>query len=83
MAKGADHVALRIRERGEAAGVPIVENPVLARTLHSSCEIDDLVPPVLYAAVAQLLAFVYSLTPAAKLLGAVHRMDSPSLRMAG
>lgn len=83
VAKGADHVALRIRERGEAAGVPIVENPVLARTLHSSCEIDDLVPPVLYAAVAQLLAFVYSLTPAAKLLGAVHRMDSPSLRMAG
>jgi flagellar biosynthesis protein FlhB len=74
VAKGADVVAARIRSRASEHGVPIVENPVLARTLHSSCEVNDVVPTALYTAVARLLAFVYSLSPTAKLLGQVHRM---------
>jgi flagellar biosynthetic protein FlhB len=74
VAKGADIVAARIRSRAAEHGVPIVENPVLARTLHASCHVDDIVPAALYTAVARLLAFVYSLSPTAKMLGDVHRM---------
>ena len=54
----------------------IVENPPLARSLHSSCEVDDVVPPRLYAAVARLLAFVYSLSPTARAFRDVHTMAS-------
>ena len=74
VAKGADLVAARIRRRAAEHGVPVVENPVLARTLHASCEVHDVVPTALYTAVARLLAFVYSLSPTAKMLGEVHRM---------
>jgi flagellar biosynthesis protein FlhB len=74
VAKGADVMAARIRSRAADHRVPIVENPVLARTLHASCQVDDVVPAALYTAVARLLAFVYSLSPTAKMLGEVHRM---------
>ena len=83
VAKGADLMAVRIRERAREHRVPIVENPPLARTLHAACEVDDVVPPRMYEAVAQLLAFVYSLTPAAKVLQHTHRMRSTKLRTAG
>ena len=59
--------------------MPIVENPVLARTLHASCQVDDVVPAALYTAVARLLAFVYSLSPTAKMLREVHRMAPAAL----
>jgi hypothetical protein len=48
----------------------------LARSLHASCEVDDIVPPRLYAAVARLLAFVYSLSPTARAFRDVHTMAS-------
>jgi flagellar biosynthetic protein FlhB len=83
VAKGADFIAFRIRELATEHGVPVVENPLLARTLHASCEVDDLVPPRLYGSVAQLLAFVYSLSPTAKAMRDVHRMDTTELRRAG
>jgi flagellar biosynthesis protein FlhB len=83
VAKGADLLAARIRSRAAEHGVPVVENPVLARTLHSSCEVDDVVPTALYTAVARLLAFVYSLSPTAKLLGQVHRMAPSALGAVG
>lgn len=66
VAKGTDHVALRIREVAVGAGVPVVEDPPLARALHGACEIDGEIPYHLYLAVARLLAFVYSLPPLAK-----------------
>jgi flagellar biosynthetic protein FlhB len=59
VAKGMDHVALRIREAAKAAGVPIVPDPPLARSLHASVEIGHLIPEELFHAVAQVLAFVY------------------------
>jgi len=76
VAKGADFIAAEIRERARASGVAIVENPTLARTLHASCEVDDVVPPRLYGAVARLLAFVYSLPPTARAFRDVHTMAS-------
>ncbi|MFO7171543.1 MAG: flagellar biosynthesis protein FlhB [Bacillota bacterium] len=61
VAKGRGFVALRIREVAAAADVPVVENPELARGLYFSVEIGDPVPPELYRAVAEVLAFVYRL----------------------
>jgi flagellar biosynthetic protein FlhB len=60
-AKGADLLARRIRELAKEHAVPIVENPTLARTLYYKVELDHPVPPELYAATAQVIAFVYRL----------------------
>jgi flagellar biosynthetic protein FlhB len=60
-AKGADLVAKRIREIATEHGVPIMENPPLARTLYAKVELDQAIPPNLYAAVAQVIAFVFKL----------------------
>ncbi|MGH7684139.1 MAG: EscU/YscU/HrcU family type III secretion system export apparatus switch protein, partial [Vulcanimicrobiaceae bacterium] len=60
-AKGADLLARRIRELAKEHDVPIVENPTLARTLYYQVELDHPVPPELYAATAQVIAFVYRL----------------------
>lgn len=60
-AKGADLIARRIRELATEHNVPIMENPTLARTLYAKVELDAPVPPDLYAAVAQVIAFVYKL----------------------
>lgn len=59
VAKGLDHVALKIREIAAENGVMIVEEPPLARALHRACEIGDAVPEELFEAVAKLLAYVY------------------------
>jgi flagellar biosynthesis protein FlhB len=59
VAKGADLVAKRIREIAADAGVPVVQDPPLARSLHASVEVGQLIPEEMYQAVAQLLAFVY------------------------
>ncbi|MGB6984878.1 MAG: flagellar biosynthesis protein FlhB [Candidatus Aquilonibacter sp.] len=60
-AKGADLIAKRIRDIAREAGVPIMENPPLARTLYEKVELDQPIPPNLYAAVAQVIAFIYKL----------------------
>lgn len=65
VAKGLDHLALKIRERARESGVPVLERPELARALHRSVEVDKPIPRDLYHAVAQVLAFVYRLRGAA------------------
>ncbi|MCK4658349.1 MAG: flagellar biosynthesis protein FlhB [Phycisphaerae bacterium] len=62
VAKGADFLALRIREIAAAAGVPIVERPVLARMLFAEVEVGREVPGKFFEAVAEILAYVYELT---------------------
>lgn len=61
VAKGADLMAARIRELAREGGVPIVENPPLARALHAQVEPGDEIPGDLFAAVAELLAAVMGL----------------------
>jgi flagellar biosynthetic protein FlhB len=61
LAKGADHLALRIREIAKENDIPIVENIMLARTLYKTVKVGDGVPRTLYKAVAEILAFVYKL----------------------
>jgi len=60
VAKGVDSLAARIRDTAREHGVPIVENPPLARTLHQ-LPLDARIPPELYKAVAELIAFVWRL----------------------
>lgn len=64
IAKGADLLALRIRDVAKAAQVPVVQSPMLARALFAHAEIDDEIPSALYTAVAQVLAYVYQLKAA-------------------
>jgi len=61
VAKGKDHVALQIRRIAEENNIPIVPDPPLARELYRLVEVDQMIPADLYAAVAQVLAFVYRL----------------------
>jgi flagellar biosynthetic protein FlhB len=59
VAKGADLVAKAIREAAEAASVPVLNNPPLARALHKEVEIGQQIPEEFFQAVAEVLAFVY------------------------
>ena len=61
VAKGQDVIAMQIRKLAEEHGVPIIPDPPLARELHRSVEIGQMIPAELFAAVAQVLAFVYRL----------------------
>lgn len=59
LTKGRDLHALEIREQARWAGVPIVENPPLARSLYRSVQEGQAIPYELYAAVAAILAFLF------------------------
>lgn len=59
IAKGKNYLAARIRERAREAGVPIIENPPVSRALYQSTEVGQEIPPVLYRAVAEILAYVH------------------------
>ena len=61
VAKGANHLAEKIREIARAYGVPIVRKPELARTIYSTVELANPIPQGLYAAVAEVLAMIYRL----------------------
>lgn len=60
IAKGADHVAMKIRELARETGIPIIENPPVARLLHK-LELGEHIPEDLFKVVAEILAHVYSL----------------------
>ena len=61
VAKGAGYMAQRIRQIANENGVPIIERKPLAQALYKSCEIGDFVPPELYKAVAEVLAYIFEL----------------------
>ena len=61
VAKGKDLIAAQIRRVAEENDVPVISDPPLARALHASVEIGQVIPEELYAAVARVLAFVYRL----------------------
>ena len=60
VAKGVDFLAFKIRDIAKENGIPIQENKPLARTLYKMVPVEGLIPPELYVAVAELLAFVYN-----------------------
>lgn len=61
VAKGADHMAARIREIARRHDVPIVENVTLARALHKTADVGDTIPADLFGAVAEVLAYLVRL----------------------
>lgn len=61
VAKGADFIALRIRQIALQHGIPIVERPPLARALFRQVPVGQEIPPDFYKAVAEILAYVYRL----------------------
>jgi flagellar biosynthetic protein FlhB len=64
VAKGADLLAMTIRDKATESKVPVLQAPVLARALYAHAEIDREIPAALFAAVAQVLAYVYQLRAA-------------------
>lgn len=66
IAKGADLLAMKIRDVAKAHNVPVLQSPMLARALYAHAEIDDEIPSALYTAVAQVLAYVYQIKAAMK-----------------
>ena len=59
VAKGEDHLAMKIREAAKEHNIEIVENKPLARMLYANVDIGSEIPPELYQAVAEILALVY------------------------
>ena len=64
VAKGADLLALRMRDLARDAKVPVLQAPPLARALYAHCEVDREIPARLFGAVAQVLAWVYQVRDA-------------------
>jgi flagellar biosynthetic protein FlhB len=62
---------MQIRRIAEESDVPVISDPPLARALHGSVEIGQVIPEELYAAVARVLAFVYRLAGRARRAGGI------------
>ncbi|MFS3127113.1 flagellar biosynthesis protein FlhB [Nocardioides sp. Bht2] len=87
VARGAGVIATRIRERAEEARIPLVRDIPLARALHRSTQVGQEIPPELFAAVAQVLAFVINRRTRGQ-LGGEHRSprkdsELPAVPVAG
>jgi len=61
VAKGKNYLALRIRQKAVECEVPIVENPPLAQALYYSVDVGREIPPHLYRAVAEILAYIFKI----------------------
>lgn len=63
VAKGQDLIALKIREIAEQNGIPVFEDPPLARSMFAQVSVDTVIPSVFYKAVAELIHRVYAASP--------------------
>ena len=64
VSKGADLLAMKIRDVAKHHAIPVLQSPMLARALYANSELDQDIPSSLYTAVAQVLAYVYKLRAA-------------------
>ncbi|CAM8658200.1 FlhB Flagellar biosynthesis pathway, component FlhB [Comamonadaceae bacterium] len=71
ISKGADLLAMRIRDVAKQHSIPVLQSPMLARALYANAELDQDIPATLYTAVAQVLAYVYRLRAALRGEGAM------------
>lgn len=79
VAKGTDLLAMRIRDIAVEHQVPVLQAPPLARALYAHCELEQEVPTALFAAVAQVLAWVYQLRAATPAQAAALPMPMPAV----
>ena len=63
IAKGEDHIALRIREMAKSNKVPMITNIPLARAMHKSCAVNQVIPEAFFKAVAEILARLWAQQP--------------------
>jgi flagellar biosynthetic protein FlhB len=68
IAKGADFLAFRIKQIAKDSNIEIVENKILARSLYDTCDVGKTIPTELYQAVAEVLAYIYSLKSGGKVV---------------
>ncbi|RXK00759.1 flagellar biosynthesis protein FlhB [Arcobacter sp. CECT 8989] len=61
VAKGIDFIALKIKDIARENDIPIIENPALARSLHSQIEVDQEIPGEFYKALAEIFSYVFEL----------------------
>ncbi|WMJ81347.1 fused FliR family export protein/FlhB family type III secretion system protein [Clostridium sp. MB40-C1] len=61
LAKGSDHIAIKIKEKAKENDIPIIENKPLARLIYSQVEINSEIPEEMYQAVAEILVLVYKI----------------------
>lgn len=61
LAKGVDHMAMKIREIAKANNIEFIQSPLLARAIYHTTEVDSEIPQGLYVAVAQVLAYVFQI----------------------
>jgi flagellar biosynthetic protein FlhB len=64
ISKGADLLAMKIRDIAKNHEIPVLQSPMLARALYANAELNQDIPSALYTAVAQVLAYVYKLRAA-------------------
>lgn len=64
VSKGADLLAMKIRDIAKNHSIPVLQSPMLARALYANAELDQDIPASLYTAVAQVLAYIYRLKAA-------------------
>lgn len=64
VSKGADLLAMKIRDIAKHNAIPVLQSPMLARALYANAELDQDIPASLYTAVAQVLAYIYRLKAA-------------------
>ena len=61
VAKGKDHIALRMKEIAKESDIPMVENKPLARTLYKLVEVGSYIPESMYKAVSEVIRYVYTI----------------------
>jgi flagellar biosynthetic protein FlhB len=71
ISKGADLLAMKIRDVARHHSIPVLQSPMLARALYANSELNQDIPSALYTAVAQVLAYVYRLRAAMRGEGAM------------
>jgi flagellar biosynthetic protein FlhB len=64
ISKGADLLAMKIRDIAKNHDIPVLQSPMLARALYANAELDQEIPASLFTAVAQVLAYIYKLKAA-------------------
>ena len=76
ISKGADLMAMKIRDIAKHHAIPVLQSPMLARALYANAELNEDIPSALYTAVAQVLAYIYKLRAAMQGAGPMP-MDVP------
>lgn len=83
LAKGQDHLALKIREIAQRHNIPVVEDKSLAKSLFDAADVEQLIPPEFYKAVAELIIYLSAKSGPGRPKPTDKRRQPPRLRPPG